>query len=110
VHRLQHQHYYTLINRLAVRRRVQRERRGLADRATRGGHAYSNLQFSGWTYEHGQPPDAVGQHQSLRIQGPVRVQGWNVSPSLSIRPNRALLVNLGVGLDRNHSQSSGSRT
>jgi hypothetical protein len=80
--------------------------RGLADRLTRGGPSgYTNLTLSPWVYVNSDNRKAVVV--SLNVSGfgdAYNSNGWNVSPSITWRPTRALVVGAGVGFSRNLNQ------
>jgi hypothetical protein len=81
--------------------------RGLADRLTRGGpSAYTNTSISPWVYlntDNRKPIIA-----SLNLSGfgdRYRSSSWNVSPSITWRPARALSIGAGFGVNRSLNQS-----
>jgi len=79
---------------------------GLQDRATRGGpSAYSNPTVSPWAYVNSDNRKPI--MFSLNVSGftdQYNSNGWNLSPSLTWRPMRALSVGAGFGLNRNLNQ------
>jgi hypothetical protein len=80
--------------------------RGLADRLTRGGPSgYTNLTFSPWAYLNSDNRKPV--MFSLSVSGfadQYDSNGWNVSPSVTWRPNRAVSIGAGFNLNRNLNQ------
>ena len=80
--------------------------RGLADRLTRGGPSgYTTLTLSPWAYVNSDNRKPI--MFSLNVSGSADQydsNGWNVSPSLTWRPMRALSIGAGFGINHNLNQ------
>jgi hypothetical protein len=80
--------------------------RGLADRLTRGGPSgYTNLTMSPWVYVNSDNRKLIAVN--LSVSGSAdryNSNSWNVSPSMTIRPMRALSIGAGFGFNRNFNQ------
>jgi hypothetical protein len=80
--------------------------RGLADRLTRGGPSgYTTLTMSPWAYLNSDNRKPI--MFSLNVSGSADQfdsNGWNVSPSLTWRPMRALSIGAGFGINHNLNQ------
>ena len=81
---------------------------GFSDRLTRGGPGgYTNTVVQRVVLRQHRRPQAW-RHFNLSVSGfrdQYDSEGWDVSPSLVLRPNRALAITAGVGFGRNISQS-----
>jgi Domain of unknown function (DUF5916) len=80
---------------------------GLTDRTTRGGPLLrSNNSLSGWTYLNTDNRRTVSASINYSAFGDqFNSAGWDFSPSIVIRPSRALSVSGGFGISRNQSDS-----
>jgi hypothetical protein len=99
--------HYTLVSNWSFGGGLNYNGQGLADRATRGGpSAYTNPQVSVWTYLNSDNRKPVMFSLNYSAFGDQHdSHGWDLSPSVVLRPSRALSVTAGYGIGRNLSQS-----
>ena len=99
--------HYTLVSNWSFGGGLNYNGQGLADRATRGGPSvYTNPLVSGWTYLNSDNRKPVMFSLNYSAFGDqYDSHGWDLSPSVVLRPSRALAVTAGYAIGRNLSQS-----
>jgi len=99
--------HYVLVNNWSMGGGFNLNYNGLQDRITRGGPSVrGNNNVSGWTYLNTDNRKFASLSLSWSgFQDKFDSHGWDFSPSIVLRPSRALSVSGGFGVSRNNSDS-----